>query len=179
MSGSVSAEAVANEFLKLGWSERNVPSIDQMKLQKLLFYANAWYLAYESRPLFEENFEAWPWGPVLRDIYNKTSKYGSKPIDNLLYEISIEEINNPPFLKIGSQEASLNDSKIKDFIKSVWDVHKHYTGIQLSNSTHEKGEPWTLVKEQYGSLNGKPTIPAEIIENVYKRKIERMKARDA
>ena len=63
-----SAAAVANEFLALGEKEPRFPPIDQLKLQKLLFYAHAWHLAIKKAPLFDEDFEAWPWGPVVRDI---------------------------------------------------------------------------------------------------------------
>ena len=57
------------------------------------------------------------------------------------------------------------------FLKSVWDTMKNYTGIQLSNSTHAPGEPWTIVNETLGT-SGKPTISNGIIKNVFKKKLE-------
>lgn len=41
-----------------------------MKLQKLLYYCQAWYLVWNERPLFRENIEAWANGPVIRELYN-------------------------------------------------------------------------------------------------------------
>ena len=70
------ATEVANEFISLGLCEPNVPSVDQMKLQKLVFYAQGWYLAYNDSPLFEEDFYAWAHGPVIPNIYSETSGYG-------------------------------------------------------------------------------------------------------
>ncbi len=40
-----------------------------MKMQKLAYYSQAWHLAREGRPLFDEPVEAWVNGPVVRDLY--------------------------------------------------------------------------------------------------------------
>jgi len=40
-----------------------------MKLQKLVYYCQAWSLAWDGAPLFEEEFEAWMNGPVCPDLY--------------------------------------------------------------------------------------------------------------
>lgn len=41
-----------------------------MKMQKLVYYAQAWTLAREGKPLFDEPIEAWVNGPVVRDLYD-------------------------------------------------------------------------------------------------------------
>ena len=40
-----------------------------MKLQKLCYYAQAWSLAWDGVPLFNEDFQAWANGPVCRELY--------------------------------------------------------------------------------------------------------------
>ena len=40
-----------------------------MKLQKLLYYAQAWSLVWDDAPLFPESVEAWANGRVLPDLY--------------------------------------------------------------------------------------------------------------
>lgn len=42
-----------------------------MKLQKLVYYSQAWSLAWTDRPLFNEEIEAWAKGPVVRALYEK------------------------------------------------------------------------------------------------------------
>lgn len=42
-----------------------------MKLQKLVYYAQAWSLVWDDRPLFNERIEAWANGPVSPDLYNR------------------------------------------------------------------------------------------------------------
>lgn len=42
-----------------------------MKLQKLVYYSQAWSLVWDERPLFEESIEAWANGPVCPALYAK------------------------------------------------------------------------------------------------------------
>ena len=41
-----------------------------MKLQKLVYYSQAWSLVWDDTPLFKEKVEAWFGGPVVRELYN-------------------------------------------------------------------------------------------------------------
>jgi uncharacterized phage-associated protein len=41
-----------------------------MKLQKLVYYSQAWSLVWDERPLFKNRIEAWAMGPVVPDLYN-------------------------------------------------------------------------------------------------------------
>jgi uncharacterized phage-associated protein len=61
----VSAHDVAAYIL-----ERYGP-ISAMKLQKLVYYAQAWSLVWDDRPLYSERIEAWANGPVVRDLYER------------------------------------------------------------------------------------------------------------
>ncbi|MGF7206720.1 putative phage-associated protein [Skermanella aerolata] len=164
-----SAAAVANEFLALGRLEPSAPPIDQMKLQKLLFYAHAWHLALHDQALFEEDFEAWPWGPVVRDIYSQTRKYGKNPVSEELMELQRTGDNVLDYTFVIPH---IDVRETKEFIRQIWDVHKSYSGVQLSNSTHAPGEPWTIIRDRYGNLDGKPMIPNKLIEDIFRKKIE-------
>lgn len=41
-----------------------------MKLQKLVYYSQAWSVVWDERPLFPEKIEAWANGPVVRELYS-------------------------------------------------------------------------------------------------------------
>jgi uncharacterized phage-associated protein len=158
--------AVANEFLRLQREDPGHPPIDQMKLQKLLFYAHAWRLAmFDRQPLFDDDFEAWPWGPVVRGAYMQTLDYGRGPVTGQLSEL-VSDGGEVLFL---TPQGVTDD--LKSYVRNVWDVHKPYTGIQLSNSTHAPGEPWSIMKERYGSLESKPKIPNSLIAEVFEAKL--------
>jgi len=44
-------------------------SMTAMKLQKLVYYSQAWSLVWDERPLFQARIEAWANGPVARVLY--------------------------------------------------------------------------------------------------------------
>jgi uncharacterized phage-associated protein len=170
IAAPASAAAVANYFLAKAAQEPGLPPIDQMKLQKLLFYAHSWYLALYDRPLFEEGFEAWPWGPVVRDIYTQTKDYGRAAVTAKLQKIAFSR-SQP--LNARFETPEVDDDVLKAFLDAVWDIHKSYTGVQLSNATHGPGEPWTVMKETYGSLDSKPMMPNELIADIFKQKLRK------
>ena len=49
---------------------RTQGSMTAMKLQKLVYYSQAWSLVWDERPLFNSRIEAWANGPVCPDLYN-------------------------------------------------------------------------------------------------------------
>ena len=61
-------------------------SITSVKLQKLLYYSQAWSLVWDEAPLFPEEVEAWAQGPVVRAVYDKHPDFrmiGSWPCGDL------------------------------------------------------------------------------------------------
>ncbi|WP_341837770.1 type II toxin-antitoxin system antitoxin SocA domain-containing protein [Chitinophaga pollutisoli] len=46
-------------------------TISPMKLQKLIYYAQAWHLALYDKPLFEDRIEAWGHGPTVPAVYKR------------------------------------------------------------------------------------------------------------
>jgi uncharacterized phage-associated protein len=40
-----------------------------MKLQKLVYYSQAWAVTLLNRPLFQEEFQAWAQGPVAHELF--------------------------------------------------------------------------------------------------------------
>lgn len=121
---------VANFFLKI--VDRDAGStITPLKLQKILYYAQGYYLAKNNKPLFKEDFEAWAHGPANNDVYEKYKNYGFNAID----EPSSEEV--PDF----------ND-KLVDFLYSIWNVFGIYDGKYLENLTHQE-TPWIEARKGY------------------------------
>lgn len=51
--------------------ELTAGTLTPLKLQKLAYYCQAWSLAWEERPLFNEEFQAWANGPVCPELYEK------------------------------------------------------------------------------------------------------------
>src|ERR1700683_807430 len=45
--------------------------MDTWKLEKLVYYSQAWHLVWEEEPLFAERIEAWANGPVVPALYKE------------------------------------------------------------------------------------------------------------
>ena len=69
----------AEYFLRLQTGDAG-DSISNMKLQKLLYDAQGFALAILGKPLLEDDFEKWAYGPVLPVVYNKYKAFGSEAI---------------------------------------------------------------------------------------------------
>ncbi|MCR5146159.1 MAG: DUF4065 domain-containing protein [Clostridia bacterium] len=117
---------VANFFLKI--VDRDSGStITPLKLQKILYYAQGYFLAYYNQELFSEDFQAWAHGPANEQIYEKYKKFGfeSIPYPNE----SIPYISND----------------ISDFLTDIWETFGIYDGKYLEEQTH-KEDPWIIAR---------------------------------
>lgn len=179
MSAPTTAAAVANAFLDIQAEDHGVfPRIDQMKLYKLVYYAQAWWLAQRDENLFDEDIHAWPWGPVVPSLYGSFKSAGRDPIAGLRAMEMAKTGQN--IFDFSFREPDAPEKQVMDYLRSVWEVHKNLSGVQLSNATHAPGEPWALVKDTYGGdLSSKPLIPNSVIKSAFKKKIEEQHARQA
>lgn len=74
----ITAQNVAEYFITVA-HERG-EGMNNLKLQKLLYYAQAWHLAWHGEPLFPEKFQAWMSGPVIPELYWRYKDFGIAPI---------------------------------------------------------------------------------------------------
>ncbi len=162
-----SAIAVANWFLNRSWKEPNVPSCDQMKLYKLTYYANAWYLGNLRQELYPEDVQAWPHGPVISGLYSQFKSFQRNAISQLGTRLEVTSSGKYEFV------TPEHDGSLNTFFEDVWNLYKDKTGIQLSNMTHLHGEPWTIVAEMHNyDLSSKPTISSEIIGDIFAKRVK-------
>ena len=66
----------------------------------------------------------------------------------------------------------MEDKYVSTFLNLVWNIYKKYTGIQLSELTHQNNTPWSQTYHKFGSFT---TIPNDLIETHYKEKISTAK----
>jgi uncharacterized phage-associated protein len=64
---------------------QNDDVITHLKLQKLVYYAQGFSLAFNNEPLFDEPIEAWDHGPVCPQLYQKYKSFGREPINSNLH----------------------------------------------------------------------------------------------
>ena len=101
-------------------------SISTMMLQKLVFYCQAWTLAWFHVPLFQNDFEAWKNGPVCRDLFymHKRNRVVSQKNIASVHELSVSE---------------------KKMIDNVLSVYQNEDPEWLSRLTHEE-QPWKATR---------------------------------
>ena len=86
-----SSASIANGFLE--WGFRDGIRIDPMKIQKLCYFANGYYLAAseDHAPLIGEQFEAWPFGPVAPALYHNVKRYKYQAITDQIHEFDYQQ----------------------------------------------------------------------------------------
>jgi uncharacterized phage-associated protein len=135
----IAAEAVAEFFLN-SVDESSGDGMTNLRLQKLVYYAQGWHLALLDEPLFPEDIQAWEHGPVVRPVYNKYKRYGWKqiPRPNNTGELS---------LRVDS----------KDVLVQVWDTYSQFSAKHLENMTHGE-QPWLEAREGCADLESSSAI---------------------
>lgn len=148
---------IANYFIQ---NHLNGGNLTPLKLVKLTYISHGWHLGIADVPFFEENIQAWQYGPVIKSVYHTFKHHGKNPVDN-------------PFLMMSSPNYTDFQTKL---LNKIWEVYGGYDGLALSTKTHQPGTPWYTAwhelggKQQHGII-----IPNDIIKKHYKKRIEEEK----
>lgn len=110
--------------------------LNLLKLQKLLYYAQAWHLALFEEPLFAGRFQAWVHGPVNRQVFDRFKD------DKTLYSlVGAEDVRSD--FDMGSIPTDA-----ARFIDDVLEAYAGLTGTQLEEMTHNE-DPWIEARKGY------------------------------
>ena len=130
---------------------------EAMKIQKLCFYTQAWFLASHGEPFFHHDFEAWRPGPVSPSLYK--------------YHFGRIELPDGVLVESGKvQELAEDDAQ---FIQKTLNVYGRYTGLQLANMCRSQ-PPWMKTRAAYKNCRQpNKIIPIENIIRYYGSFMER------
>jgi uncharacterized phage-associated protein len=103
-------------------------TLSVLKLQRLLYFAQGWHLAFYGDPLFVGRFQAWAQGPINRKIYDR---FAGRPLDSLL---SAADVSKGFDVTSVSQEQS-------NHIRSVLEVYARCQDSSF-NEIISKDAPW-------------------------------------
>ncbi len=120
-AGEISANDVADYFL-IKNDDTAGELISNLKLQKLLYYAQGFHLAITRKPLFPEQIEAWTHGPVVPVVYHRFKSYG---------------YNSLP----AAGSAPSFDREINSILDEVYQIYGQFSAWKLRDMTHEES-PW-------------------------------------
>lgn len=126
----------------INYSNENDYGISNLKLQKVLYFIQAYFLTETTaqEPCFGEKIEAWDFGPVVPEAYHEYKQYGSGDIPTITsyFEFDRDNIWDSKRVEFYDDEISLSD---KELIDRVVDKFSEYSATDLVTLTH-KQSPW-------------------------------------
>lgn len=136
-------------------------SMSHLKLQKLLYYCEAYHLAYFDVSLIQEDFQAWAHGPVCRDVFDALK---NKSV--LHSDISFDGSYNP-ILKVAGALTTEQIDLVSDVLNNLYT----WTGLQLEASTHSE-LPWIEARVGLGTGDkSSRLISKETMRDFYKQEL--------
>lgn len=102
--------------------------LTNMKINKLLYFAQGHYLKKYGIPLPDDTIEAWEHGPVVPEVYAAYKRYSDKPIKE--YDANAVAGMTP---------------EVEELPYGVARKYGRYTACALRNMTHVVGSPWDQV----------------------------------
>lgn len=109
--------------------------ITTMKLQKLVYIAQGWSLATLDKPLFDDDFKAWTFGPVATALYSKHRG-----------QFTVGSWRHGDKTELDAVEQAVVDGVVNNY--------GALSGQQLSDLSHIPGGPWDLARRREGAENG-------------------------
>ena len=131
---------IAEKLIQKAAKYEGAELISNLKLQKMLYYEQGYYLAKFGKPLFNEEIEAWMYGPVVPSVYEHYSKYGNNGI-------APEK----------DEELILNNDIEERLFHEVFMAYMQYSAIGLMNKTHAE-KTWMTTKTGVGNIISKEKL---------------------
>lgn len=131
MKARYSVHDIVNWFLNRSMKgvQEEEGGLTNLKLQKLLYYAQGAFMALKSAPLFSEDLLAWQHGPVVPEVYESYCENGRNPI-----------IHNK------EKDPKEIDSQTEEILEEVYDTLGKYDAVHLRNKTHNE-TPWLETRQ--------------------------------
>lgn len=127
-------------------------TISNLKMQKLLYYAQGHYLAIFDKVLFDDDIEAWKYGPVVKNVYDVFKVYGNLAID---------------FKELDNFKRELYTEEHLDILPFVFNKY-NIQAKELVNKTHNE-KPWKSCYNEYTTN----IIPVELIKVFFKEEFKK------
>lgn len=115
--------------------------ISNMKLQKMLYYMQGFHLAYFGTPLFDEEIEAWQYGPVVPSVYEQFCDHKSGGIFP------------------GTTDIVQLQEDEEELFNEVFNIYGEYSAIGLMKMTHDES-PWKTTPTGKGSIISQDKLKA-------------------
>lgn len=154
-SGAMATPRQIADFVIRLSDPTNGDVMTHLRLQKLVYYCQAWSLAIRDKPLFPDKFQAWPHGPVCPNLWSSFKQYGFGEI--------------PPSAAKSDFSSALSEDEI-EFLSEVWRVYGGYTAKRLEDMTHSEA-PWKAARGDLAPhVKSEEEITQESMKHFYQLK---------
>lgn len=140
------AQTIADYLLAKGAKRKEENDISNLKLQKLLYYAQGFSLALLGEPCFEDDIQRWTHGPVVPAVYAKYKSCGANILPS----------------PIGFQVGVI-DARTRGVLDEVLEVYGQFSPWRLREMTHEEA-PWL-------SVGSRQSIPHAIMKSFFATRV--------
>lgn len=130
-------EALLIARFAINYSNKKEYGISNLKLQKILYFIQAYFLITVNKPCFSDSIEAWDFGPVVPVVYHEFKQFGSGNIPKIdsyfmgnIFDVKVKKFN----------DSSIDDCDKRN-IESVIDEFKDFSATDLVKLTHSQ-DPW-------------------------------------
>ncbi|MGX7209396.1 Panacea domain-containing protein [Enterococcus innesii] len=127
--------------------ELNKIGLNNLKLQKILFYLKARFLVEDNYNLFNDSIQKWKFGPVVPEVYHEYKNCGAEPItkQNISSIVRYPKDGEKPNLLGIFVKEEFDENKICESVREkIYDTVKKlgkYSGFDLVEKTHDQ-EIW-------------------------------------
>lgn len=147
---------VADDLIKLSGES----SLESLKLQKLTFYAYGWYAHLTGKPLFDQQFYAMQYGPVVGELLTAHSR--ETRCDRSMLSRAKSALD---------EDAVPSDPFYDDVLQAVWSYYGQFNSFDLVDMTH-KEEVWVSAWNSRIPTSSRGDLPAAKIITYFASKRE-------
>lgn len=144
---------IAHYFLSRAYREQG-EVLSALKLQKLVYYAQAWSLVFRQQPMFHDPIEAWQHGPVVRSLWKTYPTLKDQAANDVTVTL--------PTFSVGEQAV----------LQQVWQSYASQSPRSLSNLTHTE-LPWLRARHGVApNARSRNTISPSEMRSYYQRFVD-------
>ena len=141
----------------INYSNSKLNGISNLKLQKILYFIQVYFLIKTKKPCFLDKIEAWNFGPVIPRVYNEFKQYGASNIHQITRYVEYSK-DNIWTAKYRLFNPNIILKKDKEYIEFIINMFSNYSATELTELTHNQA-PW---KDAY--LKDKEITISKLIE---------------
>lgn len=130
------AMSIANYIISY-CNESSDKEINNLKLQKILYYIQGLYLVNYGLGIFKEDIQKWQYGPVVPEVYHSFKDYGSSKIKRTEPEIILNKTSTKFSFEVKEFDESNIEEKDKLFIRTITDTLLGFPAFKLVEATHQ------------------------------------------